>query len=134
MAVANQPCLRTELELSRLEKLLDEVSSFDFFGFFLAADVDFSLLSSESAVIVEVLTSAPEPSCPTCPKSREFKLAVDGREATEVGGFAGGVMMGGLPVDFVAVTVAGVSMGLAAVAAVSSFRRHAAASFSPIAV
>jgi hypothetical protein len=39
-------------------------------------------------------------------------------------------MMEDLPMDFAAVTVAGVSMGPAAVAAVSSFCRRAAASFS----
>ena len=122
--------MRTEPKLSHLEELLDEVLSFDFFGFFLVADVGFSLSASESAIIVEVSASTPEPSCPTCPESREFKLAVDGGEATEVVGFAGGVMMGGLSMDFAAVTVAGVAMDLVAAAAVSSLHRQTAASFS----
>ena len=120
--------MRTKPELSRLEELLDEVLSFDFFGFFLVVDVDFSLSASASAVIVEVSASVPEPSCPTCPE-REFKLAADGGEATEVVGFAGGVVMRGLSMDFAAVTVAVVAMGLVAAAAVSSLRRRSAASF-----
>ena len=122
--------MRTKPELSRLEELLDEVLSFDYFSFFLVAEVDFSLSASESAVIGVVLASVPEPSCPTCPESREFKLAADGGEATEVVEFAGGVMMGGLSMDFAAVTVAGVAMGLVTAAAVSSLCRRPAASFS----
>ena len=122
--------MRTKPELSRLEKLLDEVLSFDFYSFFLVVNVDFSLLVSESTVIVEVSASAPEPSCPTCPTSREFKLAADGGEATEVVEFAGGIMMEGLSMVFAAVTVAGVAMGLVAAAAVSSLCRRSSASFS----
>ncbi len=72
--VKNQPCLRTESELSCLEELLDVVLSFDFFDFILGGGCRFLLVVSESAVIVKVSALEPEPSYPTCSKSREFRL------------------------------------------------------------
>jgi hypothetical protein len=76
--------LRTELELSHLEELLDRVLSFDFFIFFLVEEADFSLVALESVVIVEVSASTPKPSCLTCPESRELRLEADGGETTKV--------------------------------------------------
>ncbi len=82
--VTNLPCLRTEPELLHLKEMLDRVLAFDFFIFFLVEEADFSLVASESFVIVEVSASTPKSSCPTCPESRELRLVADGGETTKV--------------------------------------------------
>jgi hypothetical protein len=91
--------------------------SFDFFVFFLVGGATFYLAASESVVIVEVSASVPEPSCLTCPESRELRLVADGGETTEAGGASG---RGGME---------GVS-ATAAVLALFSFHWRPAASFS----
>ncbi len=86
-AVANLPCFRAEALLSHLEELgLSNADfSFNFLVFFFLREAVLLLIASKSAVIMEVSASAPKPSCPICPESRELRLAAYGGETIEAG-------------------------------------------------